>query len=361
MYIGFVVVTALWSVGRLFANMAQDAETFFNIGRWTILIAIQVQLALLYHSLLLFVSPKGRLNYTLVPLYSYALIWDAIALYDITLVYGPPRKTLEGFVAGAGSLTPVINPGGFNLASLFFAILTFVVLIRFYISEQSPVVKVQAAYLLAGGLLIAGALQSFIITQILGGFNLTVYLQSLGLVIMLLGLRKHGFFAVTPVAEAPSQLPMKYDVKAGASYVGLKPDPAPCFEVFSDLIRHGCCGFCISRYPPDDIRQTYSLKTTPIRWLAQTKQNDAIAPGDLLGISLTVQDFVQKTERAVVMLHGLEYLVSINGYAPVLRLIQRLTEVMVQKQSILILPMVPGSLNEKEEALLIAETKRLSN
>jgi hypothetical protein len=99
--------------------------------------------------------------------------------------------------------------------------------------------------------------------------------------------------------------------------------------------------------------------TTPIRWLAESKRDDAISPVDLLGLSLTVKDFLQKATKPVVMLQGIEYLTTINGFEPNLRLVQGLRDANAEERGILLLPVVPRSLNDRDEALLVAETTPL--
>jgi len=59
------------------------------------------------------------------------------------------------------------------------------------------------------------------------------------------------------------------------------------------------------------------------------------------------------------MLQGIEYLTTINGFEPNLRLIQGLRDANAEKRGILLLPVVPKSLDEKDEALLVAETSPL--
>jgi hypothetical protein len=72
-----------------------------------------------------------------------------------------------------------------------------------------------------------------------------------------------------------------------------------------------------------------------------------------------VKDFLDKATKPVVMLHGVEYLTTINGFGPILRLIQGLSEENAAERGILLLPLVPRTLDEKEEALLATETTPL--
>ena len=76
--------------------------------------------------------------------------------------------------------------------------------------------------------------------------------------------------------------------------------------------------------------------------LAHGRRSDyAIPPGELLGLSLTVKDCLQKAKRPVVLIQGIEYLTTYNGFAPILRLIQGLTEANAANNGILLLASSP--------------------
>jgi hypothetical protein len=171
----------------------------------------------------------------------------------------------------------------------------------------------------------------------------------------LLGLRRKGFYSVAPVTEtATTAEPIRYPVEDGRTY--LAHDPKAAFESFSDLVRSGRQGLMITRTFPEAVRKDYGIQTTPIRWLAEVKAQDAIPPGDLLGLSLTIKDFLEKAKKPVVMLQGVEYLTTYNGFTPILRLITGLRESSAATSGILILPVLPDTLDKHEEALLASET-----
>jgi hypothetical protein len=174
----------------------------------------------------------------------------------------------------------------------------------------------------------------------------------------LFGLRKKRVYSVTPTSEtAKAKASTRYPLEDGRSY--LAHDPRTGFEVFASLVRGGREGLLITRAFPEDVRKDYGIQTTPIRWLAEEDGQDAIQPGDLLGISLTVKDFLEKATKPAVMLHGIEYLTTYNGFTPVLRLIQGFSESIATRRGIMVLPIVQDSLNKQDEALLVAETTPL--
>jgi hypothetical protein len=290
--------------------------------------------------------------------YGIATVQLPIAIGDSSFFYGKQVLSPFGWAAGPGTSDPYLRPSGIDVLTAVTGVLVFALLFRYYRSEKSPLVRGQTKYLILGLLFFFASAFAIGISRDLGAAtipNPQAFLASIGDFVLLLGLRRKGFYSVTPVAEtATAAAPLKYPLQDGHSY--LARDPNTSFEAFSDLVRNGREGLLITRRYPADVRKDYGIQTTPIRWLAETKDQDAIPPPDLLGLSLTVKDFFEKATKPVVMLHGIEYLTSINGFTPILRLIQSLSEENATRRGVLILPVLPDSLNKQDEALLASET-----
>ena len=128
------------------------------------------------------------------------------------------------------------------------------------------------------------------------------------------------------------------------------------FETFATYVKNGYHGLCISRYFPKKIRTKYSLEKTPMLWLSHTDSDEShLDPSNLGVLTNILRDFFEKTEKGIVLLEGLEYLIIQNGFDTVLRFIQYLNEHVVTNNVILILPFNEESLEKKEMALLKAE------
>lgn len=337
------------------ARMAGDLDTWNPFARIVVFITPASDV-LIYHFALDFVSPKlGRMQrYSLFAAYAAVFVFWGTILLSPNLMFTGARRTPLGYFTS----TPAPLSLFFFPFLLIMHVLAIVVLFRYYAMQESPVAKAQTRYLLSGFLLsLFSAISSFVAT-LLGGFPLD-FLFPAALVVQFVGMRKHWVGWVTPAAENVSVAPPRFTLSSGASYLALEQEPSHTFEVFSDLIQHGSFGFCVTRSSPDVIRQRYMLEKTPIRWLAAVKRDDAIEPRDLLGLSLIIGQFLQTAPTSVVLLHGIEYLASVNGFKPVLQLVQRLNDLSVEKKSILLLPLVPGSLGEEAQALLVAECIKL--
>lgn len=361
----------LLSAASFWAHLANSAEEFLARIWWGNLFGFPIQMVLIYHFTLSFVSPrlsKAQLS-TLFGVYGYALFWWGALIVNPTLVLGKPRLTQNGWIGGQGSLTPYVSPGGVGLIYVAVDILVLIALFRYYRSTKTPVVKHQIRYLSFGVILLSIAFYSFGLARYWGGFSVVPYLAPLAMTVLLLGLRKHNFFAITPVAEEPSNALLGYNLPQGSTCLMLEADSQRAFMVFRDFAQHGFFGLCISRSSPEKIRETYGLRTTPILWLTEEGSKDAIAPTDLHGLLVTIKAFLQRTDRTIIIVHGLEYLISVNGFRVVSRLIVRLNDLIIQKKGILLTPVAPGCLSERQLALLIAhcpslqrlETKGIQN
>lgn len=140
-------------------------------------------------------------------------------------------------------------------------------------------------------------------------------------------------------------------------YLVLEEQPEKVFEIFANEVHCGRYGLAITRKPPGNIQEKYNLHKTPFVWLtnAMTENDQIIEPGDLIHVSSTVSSFFNKTENCVILLEGIEFLTTHNGFASMLKLLQHLNSMVMQKDTILIIALDPYALERKEYHLLSHE------
>jgi len=362
--VSFLWLTSWAFLAQATPDDAPRALLYYDIGD---LSPGSFQILTIFQFVVFFVSARPRRwqRYVLIAGYIWvaATTWLPTLLGDESFIVTTPHLTAFGWSAGPGASAPYLDPYGIDIFGATVTILIFYMLIPFYRSSKLPLVRAQTKYVIVGVFfLLFGFYQYYAqVGANSGGYHLPTLqnlIQAPADFIAALALRKKGFYSVTPVAEtATGAAPPLYPLEATHSY--LAHDTKASFEAFTGLVRNGHEGLSISRIFPDQIRKDYGLQSTPIRWLAEAKGQEAIPPGDLLGLSLTVKDFLQKATRPVVMLQGIEYLTTYNGFTPILKLIQGLTEANAENKGILLLPVVPKSLDERDEALLVAETNPL--
>jgi predicted hydrocarbon binding protein len=151
-----------------------------------------------------------------------------------------------------------------------------------------------------------------------------------------------------PVAEP------KYDIGTGYSYLVLSEESELGYDVFKDLLGQGHPGFCVTRTFPTKIMKQYGIKV-PILWLTKEQGEGTLVPHNLAKLNFLIEEFIKKEENAVVLLDGLEYLITHNNYEPILRFLQILNDKVAIGDSILIMPINPGTLDNKNLKLLERE------
>jgi hypothetical protein len=171
----------------------------------------------------------------------------------------------------------------------------------------------------------------------------------------------YTFVPVTPVAEKDGEKTILMEiVKVGHSYLIQEEKPEKATDVFLNLVTHGTQGLYITRRYPKEVRETYNLKVTPIIWLTHEKTEEGhINPTDIVELSHTVKEFIKKTSDGVILLDGLEYLITQNDYKDILKFIQSLSDSVAMSSSRLIIPIDPSSLNEQQFHLLKRDMKVL--
>ena len=126
------------------------------------------------------------------------------------------------------------------------------------------------------------------------------------------------------------------------------------YHMFEKAIAKGMRGFCVTRNYPLKIKAKFNLGETPILWLSNVGKENSIRPKDLEKLSVSMEQFLGQ-EKGIILLDGLEYLITNNNFLTVLRLVQSLRDQVAINHSILLLAMNPSTLDAHELNLLEKE------
>ncbi len=163
--------------------------------------------------------------------------------------------------------------------------------------------------------------------------------------------------------EAESHSKPKYGLLPGACYISRERKSEKAFEIFTDLVTHGLQGLCVSRLKPESVRERYGLRKTPMVWLTQNAEagEKCITPTDMPRVHFVISDFLDKAEESVILLDGIEYIITHNSFPSALKLLQLLNDRVMMHRSRLIVPVDPVAVGEKELALLERDMRQLSD
>jgi hypothetical protein len=118
-------------------------------------------------------------------------------------------------------------------------------------------------------------------------------------------------------------------------------------------------GLCFSMRSPEEIRMMNILQTTPIFWISN-HGTYRVRPRDLELIADMVSSFLKRSKNPVVLLDGVEYLIAINGFIPVFKMLRDVQEWTILNRAVFLLSVNPTSLEKKEMALIERNMKDLS-
>ncbi len=151
--------------------------------------------------------------------------------------------------------------------------------------------------------------------------------------------------------------PTKHKLNKGYSYLVIDENHATAFSVFSDLLGDGFEGFCVTRTFPDKIKDTYGFET-PMLWLTMEEGEMTLVPHNVAKLNFIIEQFIKKVDAPVVIIEGLEYLITHNTYETILRFLQLLNDKVALTNAILIIPVNPYTLDQKHLKLLEREMQK---
>jgi len=138
----------------------------------------------------------------------------------------------------------------------------------------------------------------------------------------------------------------------GLCYVVRERKPFLAYRLFENLLAESVPGLCVTRQFPDKVREAFDLKDTRVLWLSHTPGKDHHNPTSIGTLATIISSFIERYERCVVLIDGLEYLVINNGFQQVLRFAEHINEQVMQSKSTVLMPISPNAFSEQELALL---------
>ena len=146
------------------------------------------------------------------------------------------------------------------------------------------------------------------------------------------------------------------DIPRGGCYIS--ESYTRCVKTFIDLTSHGLDGLCLVREDPKELIKNHGLSPEGVIVLSATPIKGFQTLSSLQDISLAISDFL-KAEGDIVLLDGLEYLISRFSFDLVFRTIQEKRFEFLDAGAILLIHFNMETLNSQEKALILSELKTL--
>jgi hypothetical protein len=133
-------------------------------------------------------------------------------------------------------------------------------------------------------------------------------------------------------------------------------DRGRTYEVYMDLLDRGFKGICITRTEPTKLRQRYLLPPeSPVYWLTQDRKEEFDIKPAPEYLMVNIKNFIDanKDEPGIIMLDGLEYLITFQGdqFDSYLKVMRRISDLISQSKLILLIPYDPDAIPTDRVAL----------
>ena len=116
-------------------------------------------------------------------------------------------------------------------------------------------------------------------------------------------------------------------------------------------------GLVVTREFPETIRSNFKIEVTPIIWLTEAPGEMRVAPTSLAVLTDTIIRFMENNPNSIVLIEGVEYVVTFNDFRKVLKSLDSLNETAWVTKSRLLISIDSRAFDEKELALLERDRK----
>jgi len=167
-----------------------------------------------------------------------------------------------------------------------------------------------------------------------------------------------------PAAEVRAVAPVQAQVslKPAHSYLVEEERPERCFELFGEYVKQGYTGLAITRTNPTRVKESHNLGEAQVLWLTDREggEGEKVAPV-LERIIYKIEELLAKEGNGIVLLDGVEYLISSNNFESVLKFLRRLIDDVSESKSVFMMSLTPGTLGEKEQKILMREMELIAD
>jgi hypothetical protein len=287
--------------------------------------------------------------------WGYFLLYAPFILMSVLIcvsMTGVMPRVMETFLP---EFTPLGRVAYISYYSLYL-LLGFSLFVREYQGSKSKIGKRRVLPVMVASVIV-------ILYNVIGGAPVFLFgatnqpelnniIMTTGLVLIAYAVLKYRAFIVIPMTESKKSAGPKYILKPGLSYLIKEKKSIKGFNAFVDAVKRGRQGLCITTQYPNEVRRKYSLHVTPILWLSKQRLDYSIDPASLGALAYAIDEFIRKSQKSVVMLDGLEYLVTANGFDSVVTLLHDIRESIAVNRSSFIVSVNPKTLNKAQLAII---------
>jgi len=156
--------------------------------------------------------------------------------------------------------------------------------------------------------------------------------------------------SLSELMKSYGRSPYEITLIPGTTYLIAEEKPQQSLELYSELVRHGMDGLCLSRYNPRTLADRYNVPVESVIWLTQKSEPGfkTVDPSNFPRLSSIISDFLDRASYPLILLEGMGYLITQSNYETVLRFVQSQRDEIALKSAIMLVHIDPLSLDTKE-------------
>jgi chromosomal replication initiator protein DnaA len=165
---------------------------------------------------------------------------------------------------------------------------------------------------------------------------------------------------LAPVQETRKEIMKEVKAEPGHCYLVEEERPMYSNVLLSRKMDEGYKGLVITRMNPKRIRDEFKVEPE-ILWLTdkESTQEKTVAPSLELIIH-TIQEFMNSEEKGIIVLDGIQYLISNTSFEAVIRMVRNLADEISESDDILAISVSPETLKPQELSILEREMEVLN-
>ncbi len=165
---------------------------------------------------------------------------------------------------------------------------------------------------------------------------------------------------LAPVQETRKEIMKEVKASPGHCYMIEEERPLYSNVLLGRKMDEGCAGLVITRLNPKRLRDEFKV-APEILWLTDKESSqEKTVPPSLEMLIHTIQEFMETEEKGMIVLDGLQYLVSSTNFEAVLRFLRSLIDEISESNCILALSISPETLKPQEVSILEREMEVLN-
>lgn len=163
-----------------------------------------------------------------------------------------------------------------------------------------------------------------------------------------------GWDASLPSQDLPDQsVASNEEPMCGCAFLVEERRPKESLEICKKYVSEGAKLLIISRDPPSELLSGVAIVPERTIWLTFLSGKDRMNPTSIGVVMSEIKRFIEHSNsRAVVLIDGLEYLISLNTFNLMFQFTNQLRDMFVTSGAILIMPIDMRTLDDREQALL---------